>query len=42
MPSIHIAEDTFRKYVDQEGGYQEAKDRIKDVVERGIEEGDNE
>lgn len=37
MPAIHIAEDVFSEYVDKEGGYQEAKTKIKQVVQEGLE-----
>lgn len=32
MPSIHIPEDVFAAYVDAEGGYQAAKDRLQAVA----------
>ena len=37
MPSIHIPESVFSSYVDQEGGYDEAKDAIKAAVKEGLD-----
>lgn len=37
MPSIHIPEDTFKKYADRYG-YEEAKIRIKQATEEWLEE----
>jgi len=37
MPSIHIAEETFRSLVEQEGGYQAAKDKVKDAAKDAVE-----
>lgn len=36
MPSIHISEAVFSEYVEQEGGYQAAKDKVKEVVREGV------
>lgn len=38
MPSIHIGEAVFDEWVNQEGGYSEAKDAIKDHVRKEVEE----
>lgn len=35
MPSIHIAEDVFGDYIEQAGGYSEAKDLVKQWVREG-------
>lgn len=37
MPTVHIAENVFRKYVDRAGGYDEAKAEVKRVVREGVE-----
>lgn len=39
MPSIHVPEDVFREFVYRAGGYDEAKDEIKNTLreETGIE-----
>jgi hypothetical protein len=37
MPSVHISEAVFREYVKREGGYDEAKQRVKEVVAEGLE-----
>lgn len=38
MPSIHIPEAEFRQMVDQQGGYQEAKERVKELVREDVQE----
>ena len=38
MPSIHISEAVFRELVEQEGGYDEAKQRVKDLARGDIEQ----
>lgn len=38
MPTVHIAESVFREYVDREGGYDEAKDKVKRVVREELEQ----
>lgn len=36
MPSIHVPEDVFEEYVFRAGGYQEAKDEIKDTLREDV------
>jgi len=40
MPSIHISEAVFAELIEQEGGYQEAKEAVKRASrkEAGVEE----
>jgi hypothetical protein len=40
MPSIHVPEAVFREYVYRAGGYDEAKDEIKQTLrdEAGVSE----
>ena len=37
MPAVHIAEAVFAQYIEQTGGYSEAKEEIKQVVREGVE-----
>lgn len=37
MPTVHISESVFREYVDREGGYDEAKQKVKEVVKQELE-----
>lgn len=36
MPSIHISEAVFKELVEQEGGYQEAKQRVKELAREDV------
>lgn len=36
MPSIHVSEDVFERYVEREGGYKAAKEAVKQAIEDGI------
>jgi len=36
MPSIHIPEGNFSQLVSQTGGYTEAKQRVKKLVEKEV------
>jgi len=38
MPSIHISEDDFSQLVSQTGGYEEAKQRVKDLVQEEVQD----
>jgi len=38
MPSIHISETVFEKYVEREGGYSSAKNAVKKQVAEGVED----
>lgn len=40
MPSIHIPESEFSELVDQQGGYHEAKERVKELVRSEVSNGD--
>lgn len=37
MPAVHISEAVFSELIDQEGGYQEAKQRVKDLAAEEVE-----
>jgi hypothetical protein len=38
MPSIHIPEDTFAQLIEQEGGFQEAKQAVKEAARERVQE----
>jgi len=38
MPSIHIPENDFSQLVSQTGGYEEAKQRVKELVQEEVQD----